>query len=509
VIIEPDILRVSELIEKNLGLSFPENRLQDLKKIILSALTDLGFDKSFDNFCKAIFNDSFSPMQYEILALHLTVGETYFFRENLSLEALKNNILPPLIEERPKGKREIRMWSAGCCSGEEAYTLAILLYEMLPDIESWNITIIGTDINRKFIQKAIKGRYTQWSFRTTPINLLNRYFKKTGNEFEVIPEIKKMVSFSFINLADNKYPSIATNTEAIDVIFCRNVLMYFSVEQRANVINRFTQSLVHNGWLITSPVEVFNEDIPNLTRVNIDGAIVYQKGVCKSEKSSIVFHSGNRQEQSERVENIQDHLFGHFENKTIHKVKHNLSVANQKVKPAIKSPANLMSEEVKKGPTDLQKAEKSYKQRHYKDALILYKTLHIQNPNDHKIIYFIAKSAANLGYHSEARLWCEELIVKETMNANYYYLLATILIELNEITQAEQFLKKVTYLDHQHILAQFVMANWNQKTGKRKEAQKHYQNITNLLASLEDDWVIPESDGITVSRMKEMIAMFR
>ena len=503
------IVKISEQIERNLGLHFPENRLADLKQLIMTSLSDLGFGNSFDNFYNAISSDSFTPLQYDQLALHLTVGETYFFRESISLQALKNDILPPLILQRSKGQKGLRIWSAGCCSGEEAYTMAILLYELLPDIASWDITIIGTDINRNFIQKAIKGRYTQWSFRTTPIDMLDRYFKKVGAAFEVIPEIKKMVSFSYLNLIDDKYPSQSTNTDVMDIILCRNVLMYFSDDQRAKVIHRFTKSLIHNGWLVTSPVEVSHEAIPHLTRVIVGEAILYCKDYLPDKKKvkNLPHIKSERhfQDVSQQADSLKINPVVSVTQRSVEKDVLN----DNSVSPGIKAHQCLETDQLRKGKTDFQRAEAYYDQGLYEDALALFNKVQKQNKDDNNTLYFLAKTNANLGYNVEALLWVEKLIQKETMNANYYYLLATILFELKKNVEAENALKKVLYLDSQHILTHFVMGNYNRNLGKVFIAKKHYLNITNILNALNDDWIIPESDGLTVARMKEMVALFR
>lgn len=504
-----EIVKISQLIERNLGLHFPENRLADLKQLILSALPGLGFDNSFDDFYNAICSDSFTPLQYDILAMYLTVGETYFFRESASLEALKNVIFPPLIKERSNGKKVIRLWSAGCCTGEEAYTMAILLYELLPDIESWDITIIGTDLNRNFIQKANKGRYTHWSFRTTPVEKLDRYFIKVGKEFEVIPEIKKMVSFSYLNLIDDKYPSHSTNTEAMDIILCRNVLMYFSEEQRANVIHRFTKSLKHNGWFITSPVEVSHEVIPHLTRVIIGEAILYCKDYLPDKKETTELSHIKSERPSLNVSEQSITLFSHSEHPILKRKIQKDSFSDHSASSPVKRHGDhVMKPEIAK-KSDFQLGEEFYNKGSYEDALILFKKAHNQNLNDNNTLYFLAKTNANLGYNKEALSCCEMLIKKENMNANYYYLMSTVLFELNKNDEAENALKKVLYLDPQHILAHFVIGNYNRNMGKMSVAKKHYQNIIKLLHSLNDDLMIPESDGLTVARMKEMVALFR
>ncbi|MDP4289770.1 MAG: CheR family methyltransferase [Bacteroidota bacterium] len=512
MITDSEISKVSEYVESKLGLHFPENQYNDFKRVILSVLLDLGYEHNFALFLESINSNALSQKQIDLLATCLTIGETYFFREEASLRALKNIILPPLIESRSRRGKDIRIWSAGCCTGEEAYTLAILLCEIMPDIESWNITILGSDINRNFIRKAINGRYNKWSFRETTGDILNRYFKKIGREYEIIPRIKQMVRFSYLNLADHHYPAQSTDTEAMDLILCRNVIMYFSVEQRLKVLNRFTQALVPNGWLITSPVEVSNEAVPNLTRVMIDDAILYRKGPWMEVKKESPLSSFERPASVSKGDDYFKPTLP-FENRSdavVRRVDPDSACQSRNLKSDLANQREPDFEKAKAGATRLQKkAEQLYQKGFYEEALGLFNKLYGLNPKEKKTIYYIARTYANLGHHSDARMWCEKLIALDPMNANYHYLLATILLELNETALAETILQKVLYLDSRHILAHFVIGNYYRSQGKNKIAGKHYQNIEDLLTYLHDDSIIPESDGITTARMKELISMFR
>ncbi len=192
----------------------------------------------------------------EVLASHLTVGETYFFREKGIFEVLEWQILPQLLASRRSGNRQLRIWSAGCASGEEAYSIAMLLHKILPDIRDWQITVLATDVSQRALQKAELGVYNQWSFRGTSTWLVEKYFTRVkGDKWKILPWIKEMVTFSYLNLATDPFPSRINNTAAMDIIFCRNVLMYFTPVVIDRVVENFSGALVEGGWLMVSPAE--------------------------------------------------------------------------------------------------------------------------------------------------------------------------------------------------------------------------------------------------------------
>ena len=188
--------RISELVSALMGLHFPEGRYIDLERGIESASIDFGFDNNIEEFIKWLTSSALTKSHIETLASHLTVGETYFFREKRSFEVLERDILPDLIQSKDGGERRLRIWSAGCSTGEEPYSIAILLNRMIPDLKDWNITILATDINSRVLKKASEGVYTDWSFRDTPPWIKEGYFKKTEEGvYKILPRIRKMVTF--------------------------------------------------------------------------------------------------------------------------------------------------------------------------------------------------------------------------------------------------------------------------------------------------------------------------
>ena len=246
---------LSDWLTANVGLHFAKRRQKELRQRMADAMKDFDFD-DVEAFIAWLVSLTPTKRQIEILAAHLTIGETYFFRERRAFEILEQILLPPLIAARRKTERRLRIWSAGCSTGEEPYSIAILLDRMIPDLHDWNVSILATDINTDALGKAREGSYSDWSFRDTPPLFREKYFEKVnGGRHLLAPRIREMVAFSYLNLSEDQYPSLRSNTNAMDVIFCRNVLMYFAPAQIGQAAERFHRSLLDGGHLIVSPVE--------------------------------------------------------------------------------------------------------------------------------------------------------------------------------------------------------------------------------------------------------------
>lgn len=280
--IPEDVLaRFSDYVTGHMGLYFPPERLPDLERGLLAASGELGFDDAA--MCaRWLMAEQLTRTQRDVLACHLTVGETYFFRERPLFDALADHILPALIGIRRGEGRRLRLWSAGCCTGEEPYSLAILLRRLIPDLSEWIITILASDINPLFLKKAEAGEFREWSFRDAPAWLKEQGFKKTSEgHYAILPEIKKMVTFFPLNLVEDVYPSLLNDTNAMDLILCRNVVMYFSPERGRHVMQKLFASLVEGGRLGVSPVEIPMLSTLGLVAEDIPGVTLFKR--CKDE----------------------------------------------------------------------------------------------------------------------------------------------------------------------------------------------------------------------------------
>ena len=271
------LAQFSEFVAAHIGLHFPPERWPDLQRGIRTATPELGHLDEVE--CvQWLMSAPLTRHQIEILAGNLTVGETYFFREKRVFEILAERIVPELVQSRRGGEQHLRFWSAACCTGEEAYSLAITLRRAIPDLPDWRVTILATDVNPRFLRKAAMGEFGEWSFREAPAWLKEQYFERVeGNRYAIRPEIQQMVQFELLNLAEDTFPSLLTDTNAMDVIFCRNVLMYFAAAQAQRVVAQLQRCLVDGGWLALSATETAIAPARQFTAVNFDGAILYQK----------------------------------------------------------------------------------------------------------------------------------------------------------------------------------------------------------------------------------------
>jgi chemotaxis protein methyltransferase CheR len=175
----------------------------------------------------------------------LTIHETYFFRESQQLETFSEEILPE-IHKRNSESRSLRIWSAGCSTGEEAYTLSMILNEK-PEFRDWKVEIIGTDISQRVLHSARRGLYQTSAFRSMDPRYLSKYFRKDPDGYRIIDEIKKSVVFLHMNLFDEGKTMLIST---MDVIFCRNVIIYFDLQGKQRVIQSFYHKLADEGFLL-------------------------------------------------------------------------------------------------------------------------------------------------------------------------------------------------------------------------------------------------------------------
>jgi chemotaxis protein methyltransferase CheR len=203
---------------------------------------------------------------------HVTIGETYFFRHPEHFELVRDRIVPELTGGR--APRPLRAWSAGCAAGEEAYSLAIALADAAP---GWDVHVLGTDINRAALAAATRGEYGRWSQRGSAGERLRGHVRPLPDGgVAMSPSVRARVRFDYLNLHDPCFPSLLTGTQGLDLIFCRNVLLYFFAEAAQAVLARLAACLVDGGWLVVSALDV-GEPPPGLEPIVHAGTPVLRK----------------------------------------------------------------------------------------------------------------------------------------------------------------------------------------------------------------------------------------
>ena len=441
---------VGNLIARRMGLCFPDERLPDLARGLEEAGLELGF-KHPEAFSQWLAKPEFTLRQVAVLANHLTVGETYFFRESASFEVLEQALLPPLIASRAAAGRNLRLWSAGCCTGEEAYSLAISCARALPDFRTWNVSVLASDINQHYLSTGEAGVYSEWSFRCAPGWLREQYFTPAPGMRSVMdPTIKEMVHFGYLNLAEDAYPSLCNNTNAMDVIFCRNVLMYLTPDHQKRVVERLYRCLVDGGCLFVNPAEASASLFPMFSIDDRSGYVFYRKA---PRPARAVFSAKPAEPETA--------------------VASSRPVAIPPSEPV--APAEQVAEAA---PADVSP-----------DMAFLER----------------ARASADQGKLDEALASCGDAISAGRTNVAARFLYAMICDELGRSEEAISALGKVLYLDQDFVLAHHALGGLYRRLGRKEESRRHLALALRLLSAGGGDEIVPESDGMSRGRLVESV----
>jgi chemotaxis protein methyltransferase CheR len=273
-----DYQQVFDTIQAHTGLRVQNGRFDDAARVVDDVLRSEHL-AGVNELLLALNTSTFTEPLWQTFIRAITVGETYFFRDQGQFDVLRTYILPQLVAERQKtGHRQLRLWSAGCASGEEPYSLAMLLHEVVPNIEAWNITILGTDINSSFLERARCGLYRASSFRgETPEYIQKRWFKVTPDGYQLDQTIRDMVVFFPLNLANSTYPFSEDFTMSMDLILCRNVTIYFGQTTVRRIVGRFYHALNNMGSLVVGHSELSTTMYHEFSMRNYKQVVFYQK----------------------------------------------------------------------------------------------------------------------------------------------------------------------------------------------------------------------------------------
>ena len=484
---EENLSRLSEFVASRLGLYFSKERLKDLERGIRSASGDLGFEDGAAC-AEWLLSSPLKRSHIEVLAGHLTVGETYFFRDRKIFQTLEEAVLPELIRVRRKNGKHIRIWSAGCSTGEEPYSIAMLLSRMIPDLKGWSITILATDINVRSLRKAAGGLYGRWSFRDIEPRIKEEFFnKKDHGRLEVLSRIRKMVTFSPLNLVEDTYPALFNNTTAMDIIFCRNVLMYLVPDLAMKAARNFHRCLSDGRCLIVSPSELSSQLFPQFAPLSFPGAMIYRKESNWCEPAGFP-----RPAPGEPI--VPCMPAGRCEAGGVELVPHETAEDQQSLPPRLPARDDLYSE-----------ALVLYEAGRYAGAMEKTEALLSHYPCDAAAMALVARIHANCGKLAEALQWCERAIGADKLRAGSYYLIATILLELGRTEAATVSLKRALYLDPNFIAAYVALGNVSRQRHRDRESVKYFENALLLLSGRAPEEFLPEPEGANVGRLTEII----
>jgi len=422
--------------------------------------------------------------EFRELLNHLTVNHTCFFRNEPQFKALKEKILPEVIASKtggmmtnPRGTEEtpsLRIWSAGCSTGEEPYSIAILVKEAIPDSKKWNIQIVAMDASNSALEAARKGVYGLNSMRLVSKEQRDLYFiERTGMgqnaEYEIRDTIKNMVRFGYFNLVEENYPV------EFDIIFCCNVTIYFEVETTMRVMDKIYHSLNEGGYLFIGYSESLQIISNKFKMSNWGNAIFYRKPKVKKALSRIkvpvprgvevdrVLEGGSRKESNGRLKEFK----------------------SPETKP-VKNIDELLTEVIK-----------NLHKKNYDVALDLVEQAHKINRDAVEPYYLEAEALASLGRFEEAKDRLRAVLQLNPFFAPAHYLFGSLFYEEGNIEEAKKSFKKALYLNKDFTLAHFSLANIYKSEGRPHEAIREYRNTLNILAKNGPDGIVACSGGFS------------
>ncbi len=473
-----DYLRFSKLLLDRYGLFFSDRRRPELESAILRAFA-ASPTADFNEYYTLLAEQTDGGLEMERLVNAVTINETYFFRDAAQFDALSTTVLPQLIERR-RMLRTLRVWSAGCSSGEEPYSIAMLLRDMLPDVDEWSITILATDVNTAALDRARQGLFGDWAFREQRAkDLRARYFRRTGARWELTPDVRRMVTFSRLNLAGTEFPSYATNTMFVDLILCRNVTIYFSEIVTLAVVDRFHDTLTDGGWLVVGHSELSLNVYRRFQTRNFPNTVLYQRDMQSSPQPSAWQWPP----------------------------LHTETVAPPP--PAIPTPPSPPTPPRPLPPTTdvppLDRARQLMEYGRSEEARDLLLALTQSPPVSFEVYVLLGQASANLGDLEAAESWCREALRRNKLALEAYYTLALVLQHQAKLPEAIEALKRVVYIDRNDVLGHFSLARLHYQNGQSPAALKSLDNARRLLEAQPDDVVVARSDGVTVKRLRDAI----
>lgn len=437
-----DIEKLTGLIRVRTGLGVSDTKTDDIAQAIEKLVSSRRL-ASVSALMNMLSRAKTSESVWQELIEIITVGETYFYRNEAQFEALRTEIFAPLIaKRRESGNKYLRVWCAGCATGEEAYSLAMLLCELLPDYQNWQITLIATDINTASLEHAKRGIYRSWSFRNeTPDDIKHRWFTPVGETFKLNDVIKHMVTFGSLNLVSDVYPSFESGIAHFDVIVCRNVTIYFDQETTRAVIGKFYETLNNNGWLVVGHAEPNSSIYSDFTPRNFPNTVVYQKT------------------QSEFVP-----------------VQSTPNFEPIPPEPVFPKPAPRIVP-IEPAP----------------------------EPALAKPTWEDAKAAADLEDWQEALILLAKAESENRFQPQVYYLRAIVQLHLDDLSGAHASLRQSLYCDPKFVLAHYTLGELYEMQGDIKNAKRSWKMALTGIEGLDPQSHLPFGEDLTVEMLQGLL----
>ena len=529
-----DFYLFQELLIETSGLFFEESRNQSLQFALWQRLQDRGYDSYREYYNLLKFHPEGRLEIRELLDL-ITIGETYFFRNKAQFDVLMKFVLPEIMRRKmDSGDKWLRVWSAGCSGGDETYSVAMAMTEVIPFHEDWRMSILGTDINRNVLASAKKAIYSEKHISHLPKEYVAKYFKVCDTSYALNANMRELARFEYHNLA--KDPFIHERMQNTDIILCRNVMIYFDSQTTLRVIENFYNCLAQDGYLFLGHAETLWQITNKFERVEFPQTFIYKKRLspfqedtpkpfiavpgieggdlalpatptvasCQYDSPSVFEAQGKNPCSGQPLSDLRS-AGGDAEESTFTKeadsgrgffrrdLGHGLQEepksfeghsgfpdAGQQADSAYsRTPHHLeerKSQSPLSSPDQTKKQQKKGMGSHLTRATIL----------------------ANEAKYKEATDVLRKLLEVDNLSVEAYYLLGVLSYKSSNLTEAEIQFRKVIYVDPDSVIAYFNLGNMYLYQRKFGEAAREFRNAIRLLEKKPKDEQIRFCEDFTV-----------
>lgn len=477
-------------ITQRTGIVIQDHQLKNLRAVMEQACQRYGY-ASCKQYLAAMEADPSVTSELEFLIAGITVGESYFFRDEESMDLLREKLLPRLIErKRASGNLSLRIWSAGCSMGQEIYTLAMMLEGLLPDRKNWNLHLLGTDINTEALRHGVGGQYDMWSFRAMPPAVRDRFFVPAGRDFEIKPALRNCVKFAYLNLAEDPFPSVLSDTHHMDLILCRNVFIYLAPQVAQRVMAKFADALVDNGLLLLGPSDLVGWNAPGFEYVPSNKTYYFRrKGQAAAEEVPVAAMATI----SIVSQALPDKPGATIRPDQAQALLRQRASSNPPVSKAKQASACNFKE-----VTALLRAKR------WREALTLLACW----PKDQKnsmIAYCQAIALANLGELDNALQACATGLALDPTDKHVYLMQGIVFTELDRREESATALRTAIYLDHQFLEAHYQLGLLLLRSGQAAAGLKSLRNALQLVTQGDPERELHNAKGMTYRRFADIL----
>jgi len=474
-VLAPDIEeQLCLLVRERTGIRILDHQMDTLRRTVADGLSRFGHGDAADYLAALRAAQASSP-EHEHLIAGITVGESYFFRDQAQMAWLREQLLPQLIaRRRAENNLSLRIWSAGCSDGQELYSVAMLLAELLPDLEHWNLHLLGTDLNAVALARALRGRYSEWSLRATPEAARQRHFhQEKDRTWSISAALRGHVHFAYLNLREDSFPSMLSETAALDLILCRNVFIYFDPAIVTEVMRKFHACLVPGAHLLLGASDLIDSStLKGFSLHNLDNAFYLQSQAVEPARA----------DQRARPKTPPQ------------AAPHAVSPSVSSLAPPA-APAAASYEDI----TRLLGREA------WSEALEATSNRQAMGDDSALLSQFRAKVLANLGRTREALEACDASLAREADDKHSHFLRALILLEMHRQPAAEESLRRTLFLDRNFVEAHYQLGLLQMRRGARQSGLKSMNNALAIAERARPDRRLHDAAGRDHERMAAIL----